>query len=244
LKDELTLWKTLCPEGGDHVDVMGKPRHVCGYLKDFLFDPAKAHHAVGTLSGGQKNRLMLAKILANPKTCLILDEPTNDLDMDTLDMLEDILSQYKGTLIVVSHDRDFLDQTVTKIIAFEGDGKIDGVIGGYSDYLEKVKHRKDEEEQQETVKKAAKKAAMPETPKGPAKKLSFKLQHELETLPERMKEMQTSIEHLTNLLADPSFYGRDPKAFLKVSSDLEKLKDDLSASEERWLELDAMREAV
>lgn len=244
LKDDLTLWKTLCPEGGDHVDVMGKPRHVCGYLKDFLFDPAKAHHAVGTLSGGQKNRLMLAKILANPKTCLILDEPTNDLDMDTLDMLEDILSQYKGTLIVVSHDRDFLDQTVTKIIAFEGDGKIDGVIGGYSDYLEKVKNRKDEEKEEEIVQKAARKAAATEAPKGPAKKLSFKLQHELDTLPGKMEEMQTSIEHLTNLLADPSFYGRDPQAFLKVSDDLEKLKSGLSAAEERWLELDAMREAI
>lgn len=244
LKDDITLWKTLCPEGGDHVDVMGKPRHVCGYLKDFLFDPAKAHNYVGTLSGGQKNRLMLAKILANPKTCLILDEPTNDLDMDTLDMLEDILSQYKGTLIVVSHDRDFLDQTVTKIIAFEGEGKIDGVIGGYSDYLEKVKHRKDEEVEEESARKAVKKAETPAAPKGPAKKLSFKLQHELDTLPGKIEEMQNSIEHLTNILADPSFYGRDPQAFLKVSADLERLKDELSAGETRWLELDAMREAI
>lgn len=244
LKDDLTLWKTLCPEGGDHVDVMGKPRHVCGYLKDFLFDPAKAHHAVGTLSGGQKNRLMLAKILANPKTCLILDEPTNDLDMDTLDMLEDILSQYKGTLIVVSHDRDFLDQTVTKILAFEGDGKVDGVIGGYSDYLEKLKHRDDEEEKEDIVKKAEKKAAAAEGPKPPAKKLSFKLQHELDTLPEKMTEMQNTITHLTNLLADPSFYGRDAKAFIKVSDDLETIKSDLSKAEERWLELDALREAI
>ena len=145
LNDELSLWKTLCPEGGDHVDVMGKARHVCGYLKDFLFDPAKAHHAVGTLSGGQKNRLMLARILANPKSCLILDEPTNDLDMDTLDMLEDMLTGYKGTLLIVSHDRDFLDQTVSKILAFEGDGKVEGVIGGYSDYLEKVKGKKSDE---------------------------------------------------------------------------------------------------
>ena len=243
LKDDLTLWKTLCPEGGDHVDVMGKSRHVCGYLKDFLFDPAKAHHAVGTLSGGQKNRLMLAKILANPKSCLILDEPTNDLDMDTLDMLEDILSQYNGTLIVVSHDRDFLDQTVTKIIAFEGDGKIDGVIGGYSDYLDKVKAEKKDEEVA-IAKKEAKRIAETPVVRQPSKKLSFKLQHELDTLPDRMGEMQQSIEHLTNLLADPSFYGRDPKAFLKVSKELEQTKTDLAAAEERWLELDAMREAI
>ncbi len=244
LRDDLTLWKTLCPEGGDHVDVMGKPRHVCGYLKDFLFDPSKAHNYVGTLSGGQKNRLMLAKILANPKTCLILDEPTNDLDMDTLDMLEDILEQYKGTLIIVSHDRDFLDQTVTKILAFEGDGKVDGVIGGYSDYLEKVKNRKDEEKEEEAVRKQAKKAEAPAAPKAPPKKLSFKLQHELDTLPEKMNEMHTSIEHLTNLLADADLYSRDPQAFLKISADLEKLKNDLSTAESRWLELDAMREAI
>ena len=132
-----TLKKTLSPGGGDYINVMGKSRHVCGYLKDFMFDPSRAQDKVSQLSGGQKNRLMLAKILADPKTCLILDEPTNDLDMDTLDMLEEILLQYKGTLLIVSHDRDFLDQTVTKILAFEGDAKVETVIGGYSDYLEK-----------------------------------------------------------------------------------------------------------
>jgi ABC transport system ATP-binding/permease protein len=130
-----SLLRTLCPEGGEYVEVAGKKRHVCGYLKDFLFDPKAVQDLVGTLSGGQKNRLMLAKVLANPGGMLILDEPTNDLDMDTLDMLEDVLSSYKGTLLVVSHDRDFLDQIVTKIIAFEGDGEVNGYIGGYSDYL-------------------------------------------------------------------------------------------------------------
>lgn len=130
-----SLRKALCPAGGDYIDVMGKPRHVCGYLKNFMFDPGRVDDKVGMLSGGQKNRLMLAKVLANPKSCLILDEPTNDLDMETLDMLEDILSNYKGTLLIVSHDRDFLDQTVTSILAFEGNGVVDSCIGGYSDYL-------------------------------------------------------------------------------------------------------------
>lgn len=243
LKEDLTLWKTLCPDGGDHVDVMGKARHVCGYLKDFLFDPSHAHHAVGTLSGGQKNRLMLAKILANPKSCLILDEPTNDLDMDTLDMLEDILSQYNGTLIVVSHDRDFLDQTVSKILAFEGDGKIDGVIGGYSDYLEKMK----KEKKVETVvekKEAAKKQQTAPVIKQPSKKLSFKLQHELDTLPGKIAEMETSIEHMTKMLVDPEFYARDAEAFLKTSRELENLKTKLAAAETRWLELEALREVI
>ncbi len=136
LRTEKSLWGNLCPDGGEYINVAGKHRHVCGYLKDFMFDPQDAHNLVSTLSGGQRNRLMLAKVLANPGNLLILDEPTNDLDMDTLDMLEEIISSYKGTLIVVSHDRDFLDQTVSKIIAFEGDGKVDGYIGGYSDYLE------------------------------------------------------------------------------------------------------------
>ena len=123
----------------DYIEVMGKQRHVLRILKRFLFEPKRVVERVSQLSGGEKNRLMLAKILANPKACLILDEPTNDLDMDTLDMLEEILSSYQGTLIVVSHDRDFLDQTVTKILAFEGEGLIEQNVG-YSDYL---KHKED-----------------------------------------------------------------------------------------------------
>ena len=242
LKDDMTLWKTLCPEGGDHVDVMGKPRHVCGYLKDFLFDPSKAHHAVGTLSGGQKNRLMLAKILANPKTCLILDEPTNDLDMDTLDMLEDMLTAYKGTLIIVSHDRDFLDQTVSKILAFEGDGKVEGVIGGYSDYLEKVKGRKEEKPAEIAAKKEDKKVAEPV--KVPQKKLTYKLQHELDTLPDKIAEMETTIGHLTKALQDADFYNRDTEGFMNTTKALDALKTELSRAETRWLELSAMQEAL
>lgn len=243
LKDDLTLWKTLCPEGGDHVDVMGKPRHVCGYLKDFLFDPSKAHHAVGTLSGGQKNRLMLAKILANPKTCLILDEPTNDLDMDTLDMLEDMLTAYKGTLIIVSHDRDFLDQTVTKILAFEGDGKVEGVIGGYSDYLEKVKGKKQEVPVVAVAPRKEEKR-IEEAPKAASKKLTFKLQHELDTLPDKIAEMETTIGHLTKTLQDADFYNRDTEGFMNTTKALDALKTELSRAENRWLELSAMQEAL
>lgn len=246
LKEDETLWKTLCPEGGDHVDVMGKSRHVVGYLKDFLFDPSKAQHKVGTLSGGQKNRLMLAKILANPKTCLILDEPTNDLDMDTLDMLEDILAQYKGTLIVVSHDRDFLDQTVSKILAFEGDGVIDGVIGGYSDYLEKKKNEKKETPAEAALKKV-KAAAIEqdvEKPKGPAKKLTYNLQFELDSLPAKMAELEEEISDLLSVLEDPDLYSKQPKVFLNTSAALEHAKATLALAEERWLELEEMRAAL
>lgn len=248
LNDDLTLWKTLCPDGGDYVDVMGKARHVCGYLKDFMFDPAKVHEKVGSLSGGQKNRLMLAKILANPKSCLILDEPTNDLDMDTMDMLEEILSNYNGTLIIVSHDRDFLDQTVTKILAFEGDGKIEGVIGGYSDYLEWKKAqtaREAEDAAAPRIVPESKKevpAAAPE--KAGAKKLSYKLQYELETLPDRMAEMERDISVLSALLEDADFYARDAKGFMDTTEKLEKTRAALGDAEIRWLELEALRDGL
>ena len=135
INDNYSLKDTLAPNGGDYVNVRGKMRHVYGYLKDFMFESNIILDKVSTLSGGQKNRLQLSKILANPKSCLILDEPTNDLDMETLDMLEEILINYAGTLLLVSHDRDFLDQTVTKILSFEGNGDIQQHIGGYSDYF-------------------------------------------------------------------------------------------------------------
>ncbi len=251
LSDDLTLWKTLCPDGGDYVDVMGKVRHVCGYLKDFLFDPAKVNDKVGSLSGGQKNRLMLARMLANPKSCLILDEPTNDLDMDTMDMLEEILSNYNGTLIIVSHDRDFLDQTVTRILAFEGDGKVEGVIGGYTDYIEWKKgqneknHSDDDEEIIVTSRSRASTAsAAVSSAAQPVKKLSFKLQYELDTLPARMAEMEAEIERLGALLDDPDLYTKDAQTFLDAGKALERQKIDLAAAETRWLELEALRDGL
>ena len=130
-----SLKKVLVPTGGDYLKVQGKQRHVCSYLKDFLFDPSKANDNIQTLSGGQQNRLLLAKVLANPKTGLILDEPTNDLDLETMDLLTEMLTNYKGTLLIVSHDRDFLDQTVNKILHFDGNGNISIFMGGYSDFL-------------------------------------------------------------------------------------------------------------
>ena len=236
LNTEDSLWKTLCPNGGDHVDVMGKMRHVVGYLKDFLFDSDMATNPVSTLSGGQKNRLMLAKILANPGNFLILDEPTNDLDMDTLDMLEEILINYQGTLFVVSHDRDFLDQTVTKILAFEGGGRVEGYIGGYSDYLEAREKLKPA-----PVKEVTKKIAPPPAaPKKQEKRLSYKLQYEFDHLPERMAQMEKDIESLVDELSDPDLYTRDAGAFHAKSKQLVLLRDSLNEAELRWLELDEM----
>jgi ATP-binding cassette subfamily F protein uup len=237
-----TLWKTLCPNGGDHVNVMGKMRHVVGYLKDFLFDHNTVLNPVRTLSGGQKNRLMLAKILANPGNFLILDEPTNDLDMDTLDMLEEILINYQGTLFVVSHDRDFLDQTVSKILAFEGDGKVEGYIGGYSDYLEASGRSKKKAETKDAVKPAAPKI---EAKKEKAeKRLSYKLQYELENLPKKIAALETEIESIVDTLSDPELYGKDAGAFHSQSKRLVTARDDLNAAELRWLELEEMRSAL
>ncbi|MFP4313822.1 MAG: ABC-F family ATP-binding cassette domain-containing protein [Alphaproteobacteria bacterium] len=252
-----SLKKVLSPGGNDYIDVMGKQRHVCGYLKDFMFDPSRAQDKVSQLSGGQKNRLMLAKILANPKTCLILDEPTNDLDMDTLDMLEEILLNYTGTLIVVSHDRDFLDQTVTQILAFEGDGKIERVIGGYSDYLA-IKNKQDENktrhsDQAKRVEESAHHTPDPSTAQSSARdenkenlnkkpgRLSYKLEREYKQLPSKIEKVEAEIAVLNEALADPDFYSRDPQAFHDSVKKLEEEKARLERYENRWLELDEMK---
>jgi len=245
-----SLKKVLAPGGGDYIDVMGKQRHVCGYLRDFLFDPARAMDKVSQLSGGQKNRLMLAKILANPKSCLILDEPTNDLDMDTLDMLEEILSRYQGTLIVVSHDRDFLDQTVTKILAFEGHGAIDMHIGGYSDYLS-AKQGKSNAGVRSVVQPSSKvrsaksdiKSSLSQNKsKSQVTKLTYKLERELKSLPEKIKNTEQNLQHCRKELDDPDLYQRDPDRFHLLSETLIKAQQDLEHYETRWLELEDMKE--
>tara|TARA_Y100000031_G_scaffold77340_1_gene85007 strand:- start:33222 stop:35054 length:1833 start_codon:yes stop_codon:yes gene_type:complete len=242
LNDDYSLWKTLSEDENDYIDVMGKERHVCGYLKQFLFDPAEAKSKVSTLSGGQKNRLMLAKVLANPKNFLILDEPTNDLDMDTLDMLEDILCAYNGTLIVVSHDRDFLDQTVSQVLAFEGDGKVESVIGGYSDYLE-FKKKQDRTKSETSGVKAKTKKENPSSQKeviqkkSPAPKLTYKDKYELEQLPKKIAAHEEEIAALTERLKDPNFYQTDPEEFLRAGRHLERAKKKLDEAETRWLEL-------
>ncbi len=240
LEPDWSVWRNICPDG-DHIDVRGKNRHVIGYLKDFLFDSDMAHQPAKTLSGGQKNRLMLAKILAHPKNFLILDEPTNDLDMETLDMLEEILAEYEGTLIVVSHDRDFLDQTVSKILAFEGDGQVEGYIGGYSDYLAARKPKPGAEpvaQKQEKAKPAEVVAAVP------AKKLSYKLQYELDQLPGRIQALEAEINALEDILSDVDLYARDAVTFQNSSRRLGQARDELDEAETRWLELEDMKVAL
>ena len=244
------LIKTLCPNGGDHLDVMGKSRHVYGYLKDFMFEPKYATQPASTLSGGQKNRLMLAKTLANPGNFLILDEPTNDLDIDTLDMVEEALSNYPGTLIIVSHDRDFLDQTVTKILAFEGDGVVEGYIGGYSDYLEAKKNERAEKAQEtspDTYKTSSSKKKGDSSVRittQPAKKLSYKYQYELDNLPGQISMLEQEIALITQQLGEDNIYMKDPALFDSLTKTLSQTKEKLEKSEARWIELEEMRNAL
>ncbi|MDC3063221.1 ABC-F family ATP-binding cassette domain-containing protein [Alphaproteobacteria bacterium] len=234
-----TIKKNMCPSGGDYINVMGKDRHVYGYLKEFQFDPKILNDYVSTLSGGQKNRLMLAKILANPKSCLILDEPTNDLDMDTLDLLEEILINYKGTLIIVSHDRDFLDQTVTRILAFQGDGQVIDCIGGYSDYL---KLKKNSFKNKNFIKHNLNKFKKDNQSKiSNNNKLTYKLEHELSIIPSEIQKLETIISQMNNILSDADLYTKNIDKFLESSKTLEMSKKKLDELETRWLELDLQK---
>ncbi|MBV8939279.1 MAG: ABC-F family ATP-binding cassette domain-containing protein [Alphaproteobacteria bacterium] len=238
-----TLWTTLCPHGGDYVFLgsgKDRPRHVCGYLKDFLFDPRMARDRVSTLSGGQQNRLMLAKLLAHPGNVLILDEPTNDLDMDTLDMLQEMLAEYQGTLLVVSHDRDFLDRTVTEVLAFEGDGEVAGYMGGYSDYAAQKKARAATGKGVE--KKAVKAGKAPPTPPPKPPKLSGKQKHELEKLPGKIAALEKELEGLRETLMDADLYTANPEAFTNATRRYGQAQQELEAAEARWLELEERRE--
>jgi ATP-binding cassette subfamily F protein uup len=241
LDPKKTLWETLCPNGGQDV-VLGtgekqRMMHVCGYLKRFLFDPKIAHHKVGTLSGGQQNRLLLAKILASPGNLLILDEPTNDLDMDTLDMLQDMLADYSGTLIVVSHDRDFLDRSVTEILAFEGDAMVHNVFGGYSDYMREIHGSKQQNKEQKKQKEEkAPKVIEAEKPKG--KKLTYGEQLELKKIPEKLEKKQAQLDELKVQLGDSEMYQRDPDTFHQLIAAFDKAKAALEKMEARWIELE------
>lgn len=240
-----TLWKTLCPEG-DHIFVRGHYRHVVAYLKDFLFTSAQAKTPVGALSGGEKNRLMLALALAKPSNFLVLDEPTNDLDMDTLDLLQEALDEYTGTILIVSHDRDFLDKVCTSLLYMKGDGTITEYIGTYSDLLAGEKERALNAQKKATVKKVVKTASVAEVPASPApkKKLSFKEQHLLKTLPAEIEKLQTRVARLEDKLNDPTFYAQNPEEFTKATIDLTSAKEQLETAEMTWLELEISQEEI
>ncbi|MFD2233084.1 ABC-F family ATP-binding cassette domain-containing protein [Phaeospirillum tilakii] len=240
LDPEASVWDTLTDGRGDQVWVRGTPRHVVGYMKDFLFSEAQARTPVRALSGGERNRLLLAKLLAKPSNLLILDEPTNDLDIDTLDLLEEMLADYDGTLLLVSHDRDFLDRLVTSVIAVEGDGEVVEYDGGYSDYL---RQRPAPVAPPAAVKPAAVAAARPASAPGRVR-LSYNETRELERLPKRIAELEVEIAKLETEIADPTLYSRKPERLSEAAGRLDLARGELSAAEDRWLELEAKREAA
>jgi ATP-binding cassette subfamily F protein uup len=242
-----TPWRFLCPDGGDQVNVRGHLRHVVGYLKEFMFDEDDAKSSIGTLSGGQRNRLMLAKVLARPANLLVLDEPTNDLDMDTLDRLLETLDAYDGTLVLVSHDRDFIDKLVTSLIVLEGGGRVAEYIGGYRDYLAQRKSGGSRAAAAGAGRPAKGEAREPRPARlrdQAPRKLSYKDQRELDQLPGRMTGLEAEVAGLNQRLAAPDFFTKDPDGFACTAARLEEAKAELEQAESRWLDLETLREAL
>ena len=219
----------LVPSGGDYLKVQGRDRHVCSYVKDFQFDPKNVNHTIQTLSGGEQNRLLLAKVLANPKTGLILDEPTNDLDLETLDLLTEMLSNYKGTLLIVSHDRDFLDQTVNKILHFDNNGKVSLFLGGYSDFLKS--------QTKKNTNKSPKKNKNLNDKTTKSLKLSYKYKFELENIPKEINTIQKELNMMTNELKQSNIYLENHDRYLEITKKMEYLNESLNIKEDRWLEI-------
>ncbi len=242
--DPNTLLADVITAGrGQSVTINGETRHVASYMKDFLFKPEQARTPVSVLSGGERARLILARELAKPSNFLVLDEPTNDLDLETLDLLQEMLGDYAGTILLVSHDRDFLDRVATSILMFEGDGKWTEYAGGYSDM---VAQRGAGVNAREVKVVASERAASPVQPAKPAarRKLTFKDKHALETLPAKMASLHDEIARLETKLADPELFARDPKAFEKTMTRHQKAKAEIAQAEEHWLELEMLKEEL
>jgi ATP-binding cassette subfamily F protein uup len=242
LDPDATPWQVLQPGGGDHVMVRGQSRHIVAYLSDFLFTEAQARQPIRTLSGGERNRLLLARLFAQAADLLVMDEPTNDLDMETLDLLQEVLSDFPGTVLLVSHDRDFLDRLVTSTFVLEGDGRVEEYPGGYEDY---VSQRKQRASQAASARPAPGKARPASA--GPAAgrtRLTYKDQRELDLLPARIAALETEIVELETRLADPDLYRRDAEAFQATNATLTAQRAALEAAEERWLELETLRDEL
>jgi len=238
-----TTVRQLLAEGGDWLDVRGNRKHVQAYLKDFLFDPKIVDTKVGILSGGEKSRLLLAREFARKSNLLVLDEPTNDLDLETLDLLQEVIADYDGTVLIVSHDRDFLDRTVTLTLGLDGSGSVDVVAGGYEDWerkrrqpiTSKAKSSSTKKKPDKTTQAAVQKQSKPD-------KLSYKDQRDYELLPARIEELEGAIAKGEQILSDPELYTQDPQKFATISKGLENARAEKDAAEERWLEIAEMVE--
>jgi ATP-binding cassette subfamily F protein uup len=229
--------RDILADGGDWVEVRGVKKHIQGYLKEFLFDPGVVEASVGALSGGERSRLLLAREFARESNLLVLDEPTNDLDLETLDLLQEVIADYAGTVLLVSHDRDFLDRTVTVTLGLDGSGKVDIVAGGYADWEAK------------RVKPSAAKAKASTTtvaapPTQARKKLSYKDQRDYDLLPKRIEEIEAEMAGVERDLSDGTLFTRDHKRFTTLTEKLETLRDEKAAAEDRWLELAEQVEAL
>ncbi|WP_430257838.1 ABC-F family ATP-binding cassette domain-containing protein [Neorhizobium sp. IRS_2294] len=242
-----TLSHYLTDGRGETLLVNGEQRHVAGYMKDFLFQPEQIRTPIKNLSGGERARLMLARMLAKPSNLLILDEPTNDLDIETLDLLQEIVAGYAGTVILVSHDRDFLDRTVTSTIAPTDPDAPDGrwieYAGGYTDMLQQRKGMADEKRRADKAEKAKTDSTAPAATKSKGK-LSFKQKFALENLPKDMAKAQDEIATSERKMADPKLFAKDPSAFSKLAAETAKLRDRVAKMEEEWLELEMLREQI
>ena len=243
LDPQVTVTEALSGGHGDTVMVNGVARHVIGYMKDFLFSSEQARTPLGKLSGGERGRLMLAQALAKPSNLLVLDEPTNDLDMETLDVLEDVLGEYPGTILLISHDRDFLDRLVSGVIAPEGDGRWTEYAGGYSDMLAQCGEELSRPGIKPEVERPARGAA-PTTPQPAKRRMKFKDKHALETLPKTIAGLQVEANALQTKLDDPHFYARDRAAFEQVTAALGALQRKIATAEEQWLALEILREEL
>jgi ATP-binding cassette subfamily F protein uup len=242
----MTLWDSLPGDPdmrvsglADQVMVRGNPKHVVGYLKEFLFAEAQARAPVRSLSGGEKARLLLAKIMARESNLLVLDEPTNDLDVETLDLLQELLDSYDGTVLLVSHDRDFLDRVSATTIAMEGNGKATVYAGGWSDY--QTQKALTAKEEAKAAPKAEKPAAAPNpaaAPKPTKDGLSNSEKHRLDALPAEMERLEAEIAKLEEFLADPELFTKEPLKFKKATEALVERQEKLAAAEEEWLELE------
>ena len=243
LEPTTTLVDALTGGGSDYVTINGERRHVMGYMRDFLFPPEQARTPIGKLSGGERGRLMLARALAKPSNLMVLDEPTNDLDIETLDLLQELLGEYAGTILIVSHDRDFLDRVATSVVVGEGDGRWVEYAGGYSDMVAQrgyglsgplgppieATERRDKPPPERTA---------------PKRKLGFNEKRALETLPGRMKKLRADLAALERKLADADFPIREPVAFTAATKTYAELRDALTGAEDEWLGLEILREEL
>jgi ABC transport system ATP-binding/permease protein len=238
--------RDVLADGGDWIDVRGVRKHVQGYLKEFLFDPSMIEARIGTLSGGEQSRILLAREFAREANLLVLDEPTNDLDLETLDLLQEVISDYDGTVLIVSHDRDFLDRTVNLTLGLTGSGKVDIVVGGYADWVTK----RDQHDRPDTRRKAGKftveSQSLSAAPKLPIKtaKLSYKDQRDYDLLPARIAEIDAGVALIEQALSDPTLYAHNHARFSELNSKADALRMEKDAAEERWLELAMMVEVM